>query len=51
MGKDWLRFKARVEELKGDVEQSIDHEPHDWQLEAAVKVLGGNDGVCPGRAG
>ena len=47
ISKDWPRFKEKVKEkkLKEEAKQSFGYEPHSWQLEAAVKVLEGNDGV------
>lgn len=45
--KDWPRFNRKVKEakLRDEVKQHFGYEPHGWQLDAAVKVLEGNDGV------
>ena len=45
--KKWPRFneKIRTEKLKEEVKQRFGYEPHKWQLQAALKVLEGNDGV------
>ena len=45
--KKWPRFKekVKVERLKEETKECFGYEPHDWQLQAALKVLEGSDGV------
>jgi ATP-dependent helicase YprA (DUF1998 family) len=45
--KEWPHLKEKVEEerLRERMKESFDYYPHDWQLQAAVKVLEGNDGI------
>jgi ATP-dependent helicase YprA (DUF1998 family) len=51
--KPWPRFKSRVgvERLKAETKRRFGYKPHDWQLEAALKVLEGNDGVVVAGTG
>jgi hypothetical protein len=51
--KKWPRFKAKVkdERLKEEVKRRFGYEPHEWQLQAALKVLEGNDGVVVAGTG
>jgi len=46
-GKSWPRFSKKVEEeeLIEAAKGSFGYKPHQWQLEAAIKVLEGNDGI------
>lgn len=37
--------------LKRDVKQRFGYEPHEWRLQAAVKVLEGNDGIVVAGTG
>lgn len=41
----WPRLKGKVreEELREETKAQFGYYPHDWQLQAAVKVLEGND--------
>ena len=47
LAKKWPRFKQKVkdETLKAEVKERFGYEPHEWQLQAALKLLEGNDGV------
>ena len=51
--KPWPQFKKKVNEdaLKEAVKQGFGYEPHEWQLQAAVKVLEGNDGIVVAGTG
>jgi ATP-dependent helicase YprA (DUF1998 family) len=53
LGKKWPRLKEKVkdETLKDEVTRRFGYEPHEWQLEAALKVLEGNDGVVVAGTG
>lgn len=52
-GKSWPRFNEKVEEreLIEVAKESFGYEPHKWQLEAAMKVLEGNDGIVVAGTG
>jgi hypothetical protein len=43
--RKWPQFKEKVkaERLKEGTKQCFGYEPHGWQLQAALKVLEGND--------
>jgi ATP-dependent helicase YprA (DUF1998 family) len=49
----WPRLKGKVreEELREETKARFDYYPHDWQLQAAVKVLEGNDGMVVAGTG
>jgi len=40
-----------VERLKGETKDRFGYEPHEWQLQATLKVLEGNDGVVVAGTG
>ena len=46
----WPRLKMKVSEelLRETMEERFGYHPHDWQVEAALKVLEGNDGIVLG---
>ena len=43
----WPRLKKKVSEdlLRETTKERFGYHPHDWQVEAALKVLEGNDGI------
>ena len=45
--KSWPQFKDKVKvaTLKEETKRRFGYEPHEWQLQAALKVLEGNDGA------
>jgi ATP-dependent helicase YprA (DUF1998 family) len=49
----WPRLKGKVreEELREETKARFGYYPHDWQLQAAVKVLEGNDGMVVAGTG
>ena len=51
--KKWPRFKEKVKEtvLKEETIRRFGYEPHEWQLQAALKVLEANDGVVVAGTG
>ena len=51
--KKWPRFEKKVKEerLRAEVKERFGYEPHEWQLQAALKVLEGNDGVVVAGTG
>jgi len=40
-----LKKKVREEQLREEIKQRFGYYPHDWQMQAALKVLEGNDGM------
>ena len=53
LGKKWPRFKAKLkgETLKQEAKCQFGYEPHEWQLQSALKVLEGNDGIVVAGTG
>jgi ATP-dependent helicase YprA (DUF1998 family) len=49
----WPRLKGKVreEELREETKVRFGYYPHDWQLQAAVEVLEGNDGMVVAGTG
>jgi len=51
--KKWAGFKKKVsvEKLKEEAKKRFGYEPHGWQLQAALKVLEGDDGIVVAGTG
>jgi len=51
--KKWAGFKKKVsvEKLKEEAKKRFGYEPHKWQLQAALKVLEGDDGIVVAGTG
>ena len=51
--KKWARLKGKVNEerLREETKDRFGYPPHDWQMQAAVKVLEGNDGMVAAGTG
>ena len=49
----WPRLKRKVkpEELREEMKQHFGYYPHDWQMQAALKVLEGSDGIVVAGTG
>jgi len=45
--KKWPQLKKRVkeEELREETKKRLGYYPHDWQMQAVLKVLEGNNGM------
>ena len=53
MRTTWPRLKKKVreEKLREEMEQRFGYSPHDWQVQAALKVLEGSDGMVVAGTG
>ena len=51
--KEWPRFKENfsIEKLKEETNRRFGYELYEWQLQTALKVLEGNDGVVVAGTG
>ena len=51
--RQWPQFKDKVKvaTLKEETKRRFGYEPHEWQLQAALKVLEGNDGAVVAGTG
>lgn len=47
----WFKEKVKDERLREEVKGCFGYEPHGWQLQAALKVFEGNDGVVVAGTG